>query len=212
MGYCEQADLYSYGLPRGALRNPGRLVGSVSAVTDSIELDDHGLVTNGVVTFRAEAGGSLPSPLVAGVEYFAVPTTDSAFQVAAFEDGPAIDLTTAGSRVLAIVKLSKADAIAWGAALIDDMLPGHAVPLTAPYPPIVVMTNAELAASRLLALTGGLTKTLGEIVDAARKRLERWGRGVPIRGTNAPDAGNLALVSAAVPVSDTRGWTRYGGL
>jgi hypothetical protein len=49
------------------------------------------------------------------------------------------------------------------------------------------------------------------VFDAAMKRLERWGTGVPIRGENAPPAGGLS-VTATLPYSDTRGWTRFGGL
>jgi hypothetical protein len=186
-------------------------VGGVSTSANTIELDGHGLVDDDVVTFRAESGGALPSPLVEGTSYFAAPVDEHRFQVAATAGGSVLDLTTAGSKTIAIVPSPVAAAIRWASRMIDDMLPAHLVPLTAPYPEVIRMTCAELAASKLLALSGTASKTISEIADAARKRLERWGRGIPIRGDNAPPAANLACSAVAAPL-DTRGWRQYGGI
>jgi hypothetical protein len=184
----------------------------VSTAASTLAIDGHGFATDDPVSFRAEAGGSLPAPLAAGTAYFAKPTTDDAFQVAATAGGAAITLTTAGARVIAIAPLPIASAIAWASRLVDDMLPAHLVPMVAPnIPEIVRMTVAELAAGKLLGRTGSASKSLAEMVDAARKRLERWGKGVPIRGENVPVAANLAA-SASVPYTDPRGWSRFGGL
>ncbi len=209
--YCVAADVYTFALPRGALANPARPVASVSAGGNTISLDLHGFSLNDPVSFRAEAGGTLPAPLVAGTTYYAIPVSDSVFSVAAAADGAAIDLTTAGTRVVVIDQLPMAAAIEWGAAMINDMLPAHVIPLVAPYPPIVVMTNAELAGGKLLARQGSASKSLTEIADQARKRLERWAAGAPIRGENAPEPASLAA-SATAPVSDARGWNRWGGI
>jgi hypothetical protein len=208
--YCEPRDLYRFGLQRGAIPNPGRLAESVSASADAITLDVHGFSLNDLVSFRADASGSLPSPLVAGTSYYAIPLTESTFSVSATEDGDAVDLTTAGSRVLVIAPLSLEDACAFGSRLVDDCLPAHVVPLESPYPELVVMTAAELAIWK--ATTGkGSSKTLTDMVDQARKRLERWAKGVPIRDENAPAPANLA-VGASAALNDPRGWTRFGGL
>lgn len=214
VSYCTVADLFANGLPRGALANAGRLVaggGGASISANTIPLDQHGLSLNDQFTLRAEAGGSLPAPLVAGTTYYAIPVNDGAFSAAATANGAAIDLTTAGSRILVVVPINYAAAIAYGAALIDDMLPAHIVPLEAPYPPIVTMTNAELAIGKLMQGSGSGSKSMGEMVDAARKRMADWARGRPLRGTNVPPAANVS-VSATVPYRDARGWSRFGGL
>jgi hypothetical protein len=211
--YCTPADLYQYGLQRGALANPGRLAAGASSATNAITLDQHGLALNDAITLRAEAGGSLPAPLVAGVTYYAVPINDATFSVAAALDGAAIDLTSYGSRIVVGTQLPIAAAIRFGAALIDDMLPAHVLPLVEPYPPIVVMTNAELAIGKLTTSTGNGSKSIGEMVDVARKRLERWAAGVPLRGENTPAPANLAATAVATaPGRDSRGWGRWGAL
>lgn len=212
--YCTAADLHPHGVPRGALSNPGRLAASVSTAQATIELDEHGLALNDLVLFRAEAGGSLPSPLTAGVEYYAIPVGDSHFSVAVVAGGPAIALTTTGSRLIVIPKITKAAAIQWASAVIDDMLPAHVVPIVAPVPDVVRMTCAELAAFKLLSLSGGASRTLTQIYDFAKKRLDRWASGVAIRGTNQPKPSGLA-VSASSTYSartDPRGWRRFGGI
>ncbi len=190
----------------------GRLVGGVSAALNAIELDGHGLALDDACSFRAEAGGSLPSPLAEGATYYAIPLDDNRFSVAAAAGGAAIDLTTAGARAVVIVPAPVAKAIAWASRLIDDMLPAHVVPLAEPYPEIIRMTCAELAAAKLLALAGSESRTISEIADAARKRLDRWGKGVPIRGDNAPAAAGLAAGAAVGTATDTRGWRRFGGI
>ncbi len=123
--YCAASDLYDFGMPRGAATNPGHLIASVSAGANTLELDQHGFAAGNPVLFRAEAGGSLPSPLVEGTTYYAIPVTESTFSVAATDGGAAIDLTTAGSRILVIAPLPVTQAIAWASRIIDDMLPAH---------------------------------------------------------------------------------------
>lgn len=208
--YCAQADLYQYGLPRGSVPNPGRLVNSASAGTNALSLDVHGFALNDVVSFRAESGGALPAPLVAGTEYYAIPLTEATFAVAATSGGAAIDLTNAGSRIVVVAPLPFASAIAWASSMIENMLPAHVVPLEAPYPDIIVMTCAELAAGRLLALKGVASKSLSDIVDAANARLARWAKGIPLRGSSVPTAANLA-VGISAGLRDSRGWRTYGG-
>lgn len=212
MGYCVRSDLYSFGLPRGTIPNPGRLVLSVDTTTNAMALGDHEFATDDPLVFRAEMGGSMPAPLVAGTRYYAIALTDGTFQVAAAQGGAAIDLTTAGSEVLVSSPLPVEESIEWGAGLIDQALVAHAVPLEAPYPPIVVMANAELAAAKLGLFSGGTSKSLTDIMAAAQKRLETWAKGIPVRGeNNAPEQRTNLAVSGTVPYDDPRGWSRHGG-
>lgn len=209
--YCDTADLYSYGLPRGGLANPGRLIASISAGADTFALDGHGLSTGDPVAFRAESGGTLPDPIVEATTYYAIAVSDDTFSVSVAVDGAAINLTTAGTYVLAIVPLPIARAIGWASTQIDDMLPAHLVPLEAPYPPTVVMTAAELAAGKLGYFTGLESRSLSAVFDAAQKRLARWAKGVPLRGVNTPTASNLAASSAGAARLDRRGWSNCDG-
>lgn len=209
--YCSQADLYSFGLPRGGTPNPGRLASTVESDDDTIELDVHGFSLGDPVRLRAESGGALPAPLTAGATYYAVPVDESHFKLSATAGDGAIDFTADGTRVVVIAPLPIDAAILWASRIIDDMLPAHAVPLEEPYHELIIATCAELAAGKLLALRGSASKSLGEMIQYAQKRLERWGKGVPLRGANVPPAANLAVGTSA-PHSDTRGWSRYGGL
>lgn len=211
MGYCESRDLYDYGLPRGAVANPGRLLDSVNASSNACALDVHGFDADDLIQFRAEAGGVLPTGLTEGVTYFAKPIDDNHFQVAATAGGAAIDVTDAGENTLVIAPLPIAAAIEWASRVIDDMLPAHVVPLPAPYHSLIVSTCAELAAGKLASRGGYVSKALSDIRDAAIKRLERWAKNVEIRGDNAPAPAQGAAV-ATVPYDDSRGWNRFGGI
>ena len=208
--YCTDADLYDHGIPEGGLPNPGRIA-AASASTDILTLDGHGLAADDAVVLRAESGGSMPSPLVAGTTYYAIPLTDSTLQLAATAGGAAISLTTAGSNVILVAPRPTAAAIEWASAMVDDFLPAHMVPLTSPYPPSVVAVAADLAAWRLLARAGQATAPVTQKLDEAKRLLDRWAKGIPLRGgTNVPAAAGLATAAVATAV-DPRGWIPSGG-
>ncbi len=210
VGYCSPSDLYSYGLPRGALASPGRVLDSASAVGDTLTLDGHGFVSGDVVQFRALDGGALPFPLVEGASYYAIAVDDWRFRVSATSGGDAVDLTTAGASFVVIAPLPVQARIDKHRRLIDEALSAHAISAIdeANPPEILRMTNAELAAQDLLALTGKQSSSLTALWDAAQKRLERWARGVPVRAADAPVSAQLASY-AAVAVSP---WRRFGGI
>jgi len=210
VAYCLPSDLYLYGLPRGALASPGRLVEAVSTTDGTFELDAHGFADDTVVQFRTAGGGTLPTPIVAGTSYYVVAVDDWHFSVAASAGGSAIALTDEGTTFAVFAPLPITDAIAKASRMIDDMLPAHVVPLADPVADIIRMTAAELAASELLAMTGGASTSLTAVYDIARKRIERWARGVPVRGTNAPTSAQKAITSASSrPIPP---WRRYGGI
>jgi phage gp36-like protein len=197
--YCSERDVYAV-IPRGSIPSPGRLVASALSTTSTFSLDGHGYEDGDALTFRAEEGGTLPSGIALGTTYYAIRLSDHAFRVSTESDGSApVTLTTNGDLVLVIHERPVATAIEWASAHVDQMLPAHAVPLESPYPAIVVSVTAELAAFRLRNSSereeGALVRTL----EQTRRLLERWGRGVPIRGTNAPApsrATNLAIASS----------------
>lgn len=209
--YCDPADLHEFGLPRGSIPNPARLVGSVSASGDYFALDGHGYYGGEEVRFRADVGGSLPSPIVALTTYYAICLDDARFQVSVSVGGPALDLTSSGTSVLVISKLPIAGAIAYASGVVDDMIPNAVVPLTAPFSPVIRATTAEIAAAKLGYYSGATARSLTDVLDAAMKRLARWSQGKPIRGENSPKRAALAC-AASVGLSDSRGWDRYGGI
>lgn len=208
--YCDRRDLYEFGLPRGSVPNPARRVVTVATAQDWLELEGHGLSEGDSVTFRAESGGSVMAPIVAGVVYYARPVDENHFAVSATIGGSTIDLTSTGSRVLVVTPLPIASAIQYASALIDDMIPASVLPLAEPYPPIIRMTCAEIAAAKLGYYSGGVSKSITLMFDDAKARLAKWAKGAPIRGENAPKPADLAC-GVGVPFADSRGWYRYGG-
>lgn len=220
MPYCSPSDLHSFGVPRGATPNPGRVL--ASAADDVCTLDQHGFETGDAVLFTPAGDGAMPGGLSAGVTYYAQRETEHTFRVRATAEGAAIAFDDAEDPLMVVAPVDRDSFIAWADRMIDDMVPGQAVPFddTDLYPDgvpeIVRMTSAELAAGKWLATTGAASRSLAEIVDLAMKRLERWSKGLPIRGT--PDASRQALSAAApapsatAPCYDPRGWRTYGGL
>ena len=215
MDYCAPADLYAYGLPRGSAPNPGRLVASVDTTTNTLTLGEHGLADGDAFTLRPEGGvsASMAAPLVAGVKYYALETTDDTWKAAAAPEGAAIDITSAGARMVLVVPLPIPSSIRWASSIIDQFLPAHAVPLEADQiPEILRATCAELAAGKVLTIMGRSSKTVTSMVDEASKLLARWSKGVPIRGENAPETHTNLARAATAPFADVRGWNKYGGI
>jgi hypothetical protein len=208
--YATEADLYRFGLPRGALANPGRLVGLVSASTDAFELDGHGFATDDEVRFRAESGGAMPSPLVVGTTYYAIPVDDTHFQVSATAGGAAINLTSGGESVVVSTSLPVDDVIERYSRFVDDHMPAHLVPFEAPIPIRVVAIVAELSAQRLLWISGQRSIAMDAIEAAAHKELARWAAGIPLRDTDATARANLAT-ARAVSRTAGRGWDTSDG-
>lgn len=204
--YASQSDLYSFGLTRGSLVNPGR-VAQVNATLNAFILDEHGFSANDPVSFRPDAGGVLPTPIVAHTGYFAIVLSSGLFQVASTSGGSALDLGS-GNDVVVIAELPIDAAIEWASRIIDDMMPAHVVPFEADaIPDIVRMTCAELAAGKLSK--GATSAALMATVDAAQMRLARWAKGVPVRGASRP--ANLSVAATATALDPT-GWKTHGGL
>ena len=172
-----------------------------------LTLDGHGFESGQPIEFRSEIG-SLPAPLSEGATYYALPVTDSAFSVSSVAGGSAIDLTSTGSRVLVIAPLPFAEWIEWASAIVESFLPAHLVPLSAPYPALVVSVTADLAAMRGIQFVGGAQVDAQQRIANAQRTLEKWGKGQPIRGANAPRIVNVSAINPAS--ADSRGWSTDG--
>lgn len=186
--YATKQDLFTYALARGSLASMGRLADAVEAATDTFELDEHGFVTNDPITVRAAEGGSLPAPLVKGTTYYVIRLTDATFQVAAAANGSAIDLTTDGQSVVVAGDLPFDQILAVETAWINQCIPE--APSAAEdyktangaYPLVLIDTTCQLAAARLLTMTGARSELLDEARKAARDTLKEWRAGLPVRG------------------------------
>lgn len=209
MSYCSATDLYAFGIPRGSTPNPGR--GLDSAVSSTCALDGHGFVTGDAVLLSPAGDGGLPPELSANTTYYVQAETEHTFKLRATPGGSALSFTDAEDPIIVVSPLPVSEAIAWAERIIDDSLPAHLAPITGTVPEIVRMTCAELAAGKLLALSGAASVSLTATVDAALARLARWAKGVPVRGSDVPPRTNISVV-ASTPFADRRGWNRFGGI
>lgn len=212
--YATRSDVYRYGLPRGTLGTPGRLVASAVAAMDLIELDGHGFETDDPIVFRAGEGGTLPAPLVASTTYYAINETDSTFKISATQGGSAINLTTDGVNVFVATPLPFDEVLEFYSRWVDGFLPAHFVPLKPDddgrFPVIVSGIVAELAAKKLQQLAGHASVSVGEYEIAAKAQLERWSKGVPLRDPAEGDANRAVASSLVITGTDPRGWgSRY---
>lgn len=203
--YATRADLYTFGLRRGVVSNEGRVVASSLASTNVLTLDGHLFETGDRVQVRAATGGTLSAPLVADTVYFVIRITDSTFSLAATDGGAAIDLTTNGDAMIVTPELPIDELLEAYSRFVDDFVP-HLVPMTAPYPVTVVRIVCELAAAKLLSLTGQSSASMTEAELAAKAQLERWIKGQPVRDERATASSNLAVTASLASGTDSRGW------
>lgn len=216
--YATRADLYRYGLPRGNLANPGRLCASAAAGSDLFTLDGHGFENGTALLFRAESGGSLPLPIVAGTIYYAERVSEATFKARLTASGAAIDLTTDGASVVVSAALPFDEILEYYSRFVDDLLPAHRVPLPpdplrpdAPYPVTVTAIVAELAAKKLQLIAKQSSAAMTEMEVSAKAQLQRFAAGMVLRDPRAiGDHTNLAVTDASA--SDPRGWGTGGTL
>lgn len=204
VSYATRADVYDYGFPRGLLSNPGRLCGAVSADTSTFELDGHGFETDSPVLLRAEGAETLPDPLDAATPYCAIRVSENVFQVAAAPGGPAIELLDDGVSVLVATPLPFEKILRMRSRWVEDCLPAHLVPLTVPYPDVVVAIVARLSGKDLLLIANQASDAMNELEVGAKAQLERWAAGVPLRDSKATASANLAIAQSVT--ADPRGW------
>ncbi len=201
-----RGDVYRFGLPRGLLGTAGREVASSAAATDVLELDGHGFETDDEVVVRHVEGGSLPAPLAAGTTYYVIRVSDSAFKLATTAGGSAIDLTSAGDRMIVATKLPFDEVLEFYTQWVYDQLPAHLVPLPSPVPIVPRMIVAQLASKALLRLSGQASVAMTEAELDARAQVKRWVEGQPLRDVRATSSANLAVVDTMSGSVDRRGW------
>ncbi len=188
------------------LAREGRLVASSTASTDVIELAGHDFETDDEVQLRATDGGTLSAPLVAGTTYYVIRLTDSTFQLAAGAGGTAIDLTTDGASMSVSADLPVDDMLELYSRWVDPFLPAHLVPLTSPYPKVIVAIVARLAGKALLNQDGKSSEIVNATELECKAQLERWAAGIPLRDANATASANKAVTSTLGSTTDPRGW------
>lgn len=205
--YATRRDLHRYGgIARGLLVGEGRLVASSTASTDRLELESHLFDTDDEVLVRATEGGTLSAPLVAGTTYYVIRVTDSTFKLAATAGGAAIDLSSDGVSMVVSAALPIDETLELYSRWVDDLLPAHLVPLTSPYPVVVIAVVARLAGKALLNLDGKSSEIVNAAELVAKAQIERWAKGIPLRDAKATASANLAVTSTMGAASDPRGW------
>lgn len=214
--YATRSDLDDFGgLPDGSLSNPGREIASVNTSADTLELDDHGFVTDEPLELRAAEGGSMPSPLVEGTTYFAIYVSDTRFKLAATAGGAAINLTTAGENVIVAKPLPIDRHLELYSRWVEGFLPAHLVPLevdgSGKYPIEIVAMVARLAGKALLNLNGKASELVDKEETVAMAQLKRWSAGIPLRDPGITASANLAITSTLGSSADPRGWAPNGG-
>lgn len=206
--YCSDQDLYQYGLPRGTLANPGRDVASIDTTTGVYTLDAHGFggaTERTPVTFRAAHGGTIQQGVTEGTTYYAEALTDRTFQVyAASTGGSPIVSTDGGENVVVVGPIP--DMREFYSRWCDTFFPGHVVPFEDPIPPLVRGLTAQLCANATLRATGQASVSQDEIENQARVQLERFAKGMAIRGDSSVKRANLAYATHA-----TTRWTSETG-
>lgn len=208
--YATERDLYTYGLRRGVLANPGRLVESSRESTDVLTLDGHLFETGDAVTLRAVEGGVLSGPLSADALYYVIRLTDATFKLSATSGGAAINLTSNGETMVVRAAPPVAAYLEMFSRWVDQFIPAHLVPLEpnagGTYPMPIVKVVCELAAAKLLSWAGQSSTSLTESEVAAKAQLERWASGLPVRAVASTQAAGKAVTSTVATAGDPRGW------
>ncbi len=204
--YCSRGDVNRW-IPAGAIAYSGRLVDSSNATTNVLMLDGHGFETDDQVTVRATAeGGTLSAPLVEGTTYYVIRLNDATFKLSATASGAAIDLTTAGVSMIVTKQPPYDDIIEFYSRWADAFLPAHLVPLESPIHPTVKGIVAELSAKKIMNLDGKASAIVDAAELASKAMLERFAKGIPLRGAAATASANLAVTATLSETTDARGW------
>jgi hypothetical protein len=218
--YCTRDDALGW-VNQGAVTNPRRTIAAVYTDTDTLAIDDHRLKTGYVVQLwlPRNGAGEMAEPLIEGTVYYAIRLSDSTFQVAATPadaaTGNPIDITTEGCDMKLVAQIPWDAYIEGRSAKLDEQAIGNAFPLAeGAAVPIVVR---DLVSIQVLGdaarFVGSTDIDLSEEQERARKELEIWATGKPLRAKEAPASTNTAVSGPPLSGSaaDSRGWRRTCG-
>lgn len=94
-------NIWADGKGTGAITaSTDKTVSAVNTTTDALTVTAHGFSTNTAIVFTSSA--ATPPPLLAGKLYFAIVVDANTIKVAEWKDGPAIDITGAGSGTITV--------------------------------------------------------------------------------------------------------------
>lgn len=216
--YATRDHVYNLGLTARAFARAPRPVEAVDPATGTIRLTAHGLSVDDLVLLDAVSGGTLIGGVSAFTYYSPVIVGADLFQlegVATFSSsGQGVRVSTDPGRR---IDQHLADA----AALIDEHLTAHAVPLqpdptTGAYPQVVIGMNARMAARAAVTSLQIENAAFREAVDRlmAQEEFDRliladWKRGKPVQprptDLTPSTADNGAVWVSAAPTDEWSG-------
>lgn len=79
---CTHEDVFRYGLPRGAVSQPGRVLSGVNVADNYLELGSHNLQLDTPVALHAPDGGRVPAPIPEATTLFAIPVYEDRLRLA----------------------------------------------------------------------------------------------------------------------------------
>jgi hypothetical protein len=198
--------------------NPRRPIAAVYPDTDVLAIDDHRLKTGYEVQLwlPRNGAGEMAAPLIEGEVYYAIVLSDSTFQVAATPadatTGTQIDIISEGCDMKLGAQIPWDSYIEGRSAKLDEQAIGNAFPLADGEPvPIVARDLVSIQVlGDAMRFVGDTDNDLSEEQDRARKELEAWAKGKPLRAKEAPAPTNTAASGPRLSGSaaDSRGWNR----
>lgn len=201
VAYADETDVYRLAMRAPAFVPSPRIV-TVDATSNAITLAAHGLSLDDELRFSLEGdpilGGpatSLPSPLSATTLYYAIPVGGDMFKVSTSAGGAAVDITSAGVGVVAIlvspVPVLRRLCAHWS-AVVDGAAVGHNPPferVDGAYHDEIVGVVARCAARSAIPVLGLNNPSFAadrQDVYSSRAydegRLNSWRSGATIRG------------------------------
>jgi hypothetical protein len=215
--YCTKDDALNW-VTHGSVTNPRRTIAAVHTDTDTLVVDDHRLKTGYDVQIwlPRNGAGEMAEPLIEGTVYYAIRLSDSTFQVAATPADAAaanpIDITSEGCDMKLVAQIPWDAYIEGRSAKLDEQAIGNAFPLAEGEPvPIVVRDLVSIQVlGDAMRFVGDTDVDLSEEQERARKELEIWATGKPLRAKEAPAPTNTAVSGPRLSGSaaDSRGWSR----
>lgn len=218
-GYCTRDDVFLLGLSAQAFvvrARPVNAATDVDASTGVVRLKAHGLAATDLITLEVTTGGTLLTGITAFQTYGVDPVSFDLFRILDSNGDPIASYASVGAGwAVAVDPLRRLDRhILDGAGVINDKMVAYSPPFeldpdTGLYPPVIVGTNARLAAINAATTLQFENAAFRVAVDRAEAMLERdWvnletylrGRPIypaPVDQTSTPDNGPRAFRSRA---------------